>query len=66
MKIFHARCFPNYGIIDGSDQRIHTYIKTRKTWTRELMPPVRYRDQPSSADDEEGSDVMMLNRLLST
>ena len=39
--------------IQGSTSK-NTSVKTKKTQTREIVPPARYRNQLGSTDDEEG------------
>ena len=39
--------------IEGSASN-NTTVKTKKTQTREIVPPARYKNQLGSADDEEG------------
>ena len=39
--------------IEGSASN-NTTVKTKKTRTREIVPPARYRNQLGSDDDEEG------------
>ena len=49
--------------IEGSASK-NTSVKTKKTRTREIVPPASYRNQLGVLMMKRGSDVTRLNRLL--